>query len=163
MNHCRKVKEVDHMNHPETARALFLKGYNCAQAVFCAFTDVTGLSRDESARIASSFGGGFGRLREVCGTMSAAVLILGYARGYSDPNDRNAKIRHYKLVQEYARRFREANGALLCRDLLKDVETKEGPEPEERTQEYYARRPCPMIAYRAADILDRMLKESAEE
>jgi len=147
------------MDHGERAKALFYEGYNCAQAVFCAFTDVTGLSVDEAARIASSFGGGMGRLREVCGTMSAAILVLGYARGYSDPKDPEAKARHYRRVQAYAARFREANGALLCRDLLAGVETTEGPEPEARTPEYYARRPCPMIVCRAARILEEMLAE----
>ena len=46
------------MDHAEKARALFLEGYNCAQAVFCAFEDVTGLDRETSARLASSFGTG---------------------------------------------------------------------------------------------------------
>ena len=95
------------MDHAEKARALFLEGYNCAQAVVCAFDDLTGLDRETSARLASSFGGGMGRMREVCGTVSGALLVLGQLCGYSDPKDPQAKIDHYHLVQEFARRFRE--------------------------------------------------------
>ena len=72
-------RREDGMDHAEKAKALFL---------LLARSDrirVTGLELDEAARIASSFGGGIGRMREVCGTLSAAALILGYARGYSDP------------------------------------------------------------------------------
>ena len=97
------------MDHAEKARALFLEGYNCAQAVLCAFDDLTGLDRETSARLASSFGGGMGRMREVCGTVSGALLVLGILCGYADPGDRQAKTEHYHLVQEFARRFREMN------------------------------------------------------
>ena len=79
------------MDHAEKARQLFLEGYNCAQAVVCAFEDMTGLDRETSARLASSFGGGMGRLREVCGTVSGALLVLGLLCGYSDPKDPWAK------------------------------------------------------------------------
>ena len=151
------------MTHAEQARALFLEGYNCAQAVFCAFADVTQLDRDAAARMASSFGGGMGRLREVCGTVSAALMVLGMVRGYSDPTDPEAKKAHYRLVQEYARRFKEKNGTIICRELLAGVETTPGDEPEARTPEYYARRPCPRLAYEAAEVLDEILKEDTHD
>lgn len=147
------------VNHADRARALFLEGYNCAQAVVCAFGDVTGLDVDAAARLASSFGGGLGRLREVCGTVSGAAIVLGIARGYSDPKDYGAKKAHYALVQEFARRFREANGSIVCRELLKGIETAPGGEPEERTPEYYKKRPCPALAACAAGILEQMLRE----
>ena len=83
------------MDHAEKARALFLEGYNCAQAVMCAFDDLTGLDRETSARLACSFGGGMGRMREVCGTVSGALLVLGQLCGYSDPKDPQAKIDQY--------------------------------------------------------------------
>ena len=149
------------MDHAEKARTLFLEGYNCAQAVFCAFDDLTGLDRDTSARLASSFGGGMGRMREVCGTVSGALLVLGLLCGYADPEDAKAKTDHYHLVQEFARRFREINGTIICRELLKDVETTPGGDPEPRTAEYYARRPCPRLAAEAAEILEAMLKETS--
>ena len=73
------------MDHAEKARALFLEGYNCAQAVLCAFDDLTGLDRETSARLASSFGGGMGRMREVCGTVSGALLVDTRIPGIGKP------------------------------------------------------------------------------
>ncbi len=144
-------------DHAEYARELFFKGYNCSQSVFCAFCDVTGLDIDTAAKISSSFGGGMGRLREVCGTVSGALLVLGMVRGYSDPEDKQAKADHYHLVQEFAAKFREENGSIVCRELLKGVEVTSGSEPEERTLEYYKKRPCPNYVYEAARIVEEML------
>lgn len=157
---------LDHTStdHADKAKELFLEGYNCAQSVFCAFSDLTGLDMETSARLASSFGGGLGRLREVCGTVSAAAMVLGILEGYSDPKDVEAKKHHYALVREFAQRFREAEGSIICRELLKkasiDPQTvKAGGDPEARTPEYYKKRPCPELARRAAYILDTMLAE----
>ena len=147
------------MDHAEKARTLFLEGYNCAQAVFCAFEDLTGLDREKSARLASSFGGGMGRMREVCGTVSGALMVLGLLRGYADPEDPKAKTDHYHLVQEFARRFREINGTIICRELLQGVKTKPGNDPEARTPEYYASRPCLRHCGEAAEIVDELLRE----
>ena len=147
------------MDHEKRAQELFYQGYNCAQAVFCAFCDVTGLEIDVAARMASSFGGGLGRLREVCGTVSGAALVLGITRGYAEPGDYAAKKAHYALVQAFAHRFREANGSIVCRELLKGTGATEGGAPEARTAEYYKKRPCPNLAYCAAEILDEMLKD----
>ena len=148
------------VNHADRARELFYAGYNCAQAVFCAFCDLTGLDIDTAARLSSSFGGGMGRLREVCGTVSGALLALGMLRGYSDPADPQAKKAHYARVQEFARRFREKNGTIVCRELLKNVPTTPGGEPEPRTPEFYARRPCLRLIGEAAELLDNMLEET---
>ena len=145
------------IDHAERARALFMEGYNCSQAVACAFCDVTGLSIDEAARMSSSFGGGLGRLREVCGTVSGAALVLGILRGYDDPKDYEGKKAHYALVQEFARRFREANGSIVCRDLLAGVGITAGGAPEPRTDEFYKKRPCLKLAGCAAGILEEML------
>ena len=145
--------------HAELARDLCLLGYNCSQSVFCAFCDVTGLELDDAARMASSFGGGLGRLREVCGTVSGAALVLGIVRGYGDPKDREAKKAHYALVQEFARRFREANGSIVCRELLamSGIQASIGGEPEERTADFYNRRPCPELAACAAGIVEELV------
>ena len=132
-------------DHVERARELFCQGYNCAQAVLCAFGDVTGLDRDAAARLASSFGGGLGRLREVCGAVSGAAIVLGIARGYDDPTDPEAKKNHYRLIQDFAERFTEANGSIICRELLSGVEATIGGAPEARTETYYAARPCPNL------------------
>ena len=148
------------MDHASEARRLFLEGYNCAQAVFCAFIDLTELDLETAARVSSSFGAGVGRLREVCGTVSGALLALGMIRGYSDPADPRAKAAHYRLVQEYAGHFRDKNGSIVCRDLLRDVPVTSGSVPEPRTPEFYARRPCLRLVGEAAAILDEMLAEA---
>ena len=75
------------MNHSETARALFLQGYNCAQSVAGAFSTELDLPFDVVVRLASSFGGGMGRMREVCGAVSGMFLVAGMLYGYDDPND----------------------------------------------------------------------------
>ena len=142
--------------HSETAKRLFLSGYNCAQAVLCAFEDVTGLERDTGLRLASSFGGGLGRMREVCGAVSGAAMVLGLVKGPADPADHAAKTAHYHLVQEFARQFRELNGSIVCRELLAGAGSP-GTDPERRTQEYYKKRPCPELVAQAAQILDALL------
>ena len=102
------------IDHANLAKELFLKGYNCAQAVVCAFSDMTGLDIDASARMASSFGGGLGRLRETCGAVSAEALVLGIVRGYDAPGDYEAKKSHYALVREFVNRFRAAESSISC-------------------------------------------------
>lgn len=145
--------------HAEIANRLFREGYNCAQAVFCAFTDVTGYDLAASARMSSSFGGGLGRLRETCGTVSAAALVLGIAKGYDDPADYEAKKKHYALIREFAERFRAQSGSVSCRELLEGagLAPVSGGDPEPRSEEFYRKRPCPRLAALAADILDEML------
>jgi len=152
-------------DHAKLAERLFREGYNCAQAVLCAFSDVTGIDRAASARMASSFGGGLGRLRETCGTVSAAALVLGIARGYDDPGDYEAKKRHYALVREFAARFREIHGGIVCRELLAGacLQHAAGGDPEPRGEAFYEKRPCPRLVADAARILEEMLEETPEE
>ena len=147
-------------NHAETAKQLFFRGYNCAQSVFCAFSDVTGYDIDTSARMASSFGGGLGRLRETCGVVSAAVLVLGIMKGYDNPADYEAKKRHYALVREFADRFKEKNASISCRELLTlaGLDPESDGEPEKRSEEFYRKRPCPHLVYDATLILDEMIQ-----
>ena len=147
------------MNHEEQARSLFYQGYNCAQSVFCAFCEDVGMDLETAARLSSSFGGGLGRLREVCGALCGAELALGYLRGYADPADYEAKAAHYARVRALAGRFREKNGTILCRELLKDVKTVPGGAPERRTPEFYARRPCLRLVGEAAALLEQLLAE----
>ena len=145
------------MKHADKARDLFLEGYNCSQAIACAFSDVTGIDEKTSALLASSFGGGMGRMREVCGAVSGALMVLGTVHGYSDPKANDEKKELYVLVRQFADRFREENGSIICRELLEGVSTSAGGNPEQRTGEYYKKRPCPELVYSAAAILDEML------
>ena len=149
------------MDRGTLAAKLFLDGYNCAQAVAVAFCDVTGLEKDFSARMASSFGGGMGRMREVCGAVSGMLMVAGLLYGYDTPGDDVTKKAHYSLVQELAKQFREKNGSIVCREILKNPPSDPAPSP--RTAEYYASRPCARMVYTAATILEQYIKEHPVE
>lgn len=140
------------MNHAELAAELFCKGYNCSQAVAVAFRDVTGLSEELSAKMVSSFGGGIGRMREVCGAVSGMMTVLGLLYGYSTPADDEAKRALYKEVQALAGVFRQEAGSIICREILKNPPSDPAPTP--RTAEFYKNRPCARMVYCAAEILD---------
>ena len=148
------------MTHAEKAEKLFRGGANCAQAVLTAFTDITGLTEEQSMKMASSFGGGMGRLREVCGACSAAFLAAGILYGYSDPHDAKAKADHYALIQSIAEDFRRTHGSIICRELL-GGSADSSPAPTERTPGFYTIRPCVSYVRDAADILDRLIKSRA--
>ena len=145
------------MDHSELAAKLFYDGYNCAQAIAVAFRDVTGLEADYAAKMASSFGGGMGRMREVCGAVSGMLLVAGLLYGYSSPDDNNGKKAHYCLVQELAGYFREEIGSIVCREILKNPPSD--PTPSPRTAAYYKDRPCVHMVATAAKILDRYIAE----
>ena len=147
------------MTHGEKAGALFLEGYNCAQSVVLAFADEMGILKETAARIASSFGGGLGRLREVCGCVSGMAIVAGELLGYSGPETGKPKADHYALIQELAEEFRKKNGSIICRDLLSGITSDTAPVPEARTDDYYKKRPCKDLAVCAAEILERKREE----
>lgn len=147
----------------EKAKELFLQGYNCTQAVVLAFEDLLPPeSRDQIVCMSSSMGGGMGRLREVCGCVSGMFLIAGLLYGYSGPEKGEIKAEHYARIQELARRFEQANGSIVCRELLGLDVKRQSPVPEARTEEYYRKRPCMDMAGMAAQILDDFIKEQEQ-
>lgn len=139
------------------AKTYFQEGYNCAQSVLLAFCDETGLSETQAAKLASTFGGGMGRMREVCGAVSSMFMILGLLKGYSSPNAKDEKSDTYARVQRLAEEFKERNQSIICRDLLADVEVTPGGVPEERTRAYYERRPCACYVEDAARLIAKEL------
>ena len=145
------------MDHGIYAAELFLKGYNCAQSVMVAFCDVTGMEEDFAARMASSFGGGMGRMREVCGAVSGMLMVTSLLYGYETPGDDVSKKELYTIVQELSGKFREEVGSIVCREILKNPPSDPAPSP--RTEEYYKQRPCARMVYLAAHILDRYIEE----
>ena len=144
------------MDHGIRAAELFLQGYNCAQAVAVAFCDVTGLPEQQAAKMASAFGGGMGRMREVCGAVSGMLLVLGTLDGYDTPGDDVGKKRLYSQVQALAKEFQEENGSIICREILKNPPADPNPTP--RTEEFYAQRPCAKMVLTAARLLDAYLE-----
>ena len=146
------------MDHTFLAADLFLKDCNCAQAVLVAFEDVTGLDRTLAAKLSSSFGGGMGRMRELCGAVSGMLMVAGILYGYEDPGEEDChKKAHYELVQELAGKFRAEVGSIICREILDNPPSD--PTPSPRTAEYYATRPCARMVMTAAKILDAYIAE----
>lgn len=142
------------MDRAEIGKSLFTEGCNCAQAVVCAYADELGLSRDTLLKLASSFGGGMGRMREVCGAVSGMFMVAGLLYGSADVRDRKAKSNHYKLIQDLAAKFKEINGSIICRQLLGLEKPEVTHIPEERTEKYYAKRPCAEYVRCAIEILE---------
>ena len=140
------------------AKALFEQGYNCAQAVLLAFDDITGLDTEIAAKLSSSFGGGMGRLREVCGAVSGMFMVAGIAGGYSDPKAKVEKADHYTFIQSLAAEYKKENGSIICKELL-GLPGAQDPVPEDRTTEYYRRRPCGEYVAHAAKLLAQKLAE----
>ena len=147
------------MTHREKAIEYFRAGYNCAQAVFAAFCDVTGYSEKEALMLASSFGGGMGRMRETCGACSAMFMVAGVLKGYTDISTDAPKKEHYERIQKMAAEFKREHGTITCRELLVTLKLDSKPTPSARTEEYYRVRPCVRFVATAADILDRMIEE----
>lgn len=102
----------------ERGEELFAQGYNCAQAVLLAFSDVTHLDDDAAAKIAGAFGGGMAQMREVCGTVTGAFMVLGLMDGTTDPKDREARHHLYDKGREFAEAFRSEQGSIICGELL---------------------------------------------
>ena len=149
------------MDHGERAAELFLSGYNCAQSVAVAFCDVTGMDEKTAARMASAFGGGMGRMREVCGAVSGMLMVLSVRYGYDTPGDDVSKKELYTRVQALAGRFREEVGSIVCREILKNPPSD--PTPSPRTEEYYKKRPCARMVLTAGRIMDEFMAENPPE
>lgn len=138
------------------ARNYFTSGYNCAQAVAMAFDDIIALDTNTVARLSAPFGGGMGRMREVCGAVSGMTLVAGAIAPSIDPKNMDERKANYALVQHFAAEFRQENGDIVCRRLLgleENVERSEGAMPSERTAEYYRKRPCVEYVATAARIV----------
>jgi C_GCAxxG_C_C family probable redox protein len=152
----------------EKAQELFRSGCNCSQSVLCAVCGELGFDTDTALKIAQPFGGGMGRMREVCGAVSGMFMALGLASGSADTSDKTAKDETYKQVQQFAELYRTKNGSIICRELLGlvpkgtavraaengevAVQVMQQAESSERTPEYYKKRPCELLAGDAAAI-----------
>lgn len=147
---------------------LFKEGYNCSQAVFASCADIYGIEdQDLALRLSASFGGGMGRMRLVCGAASGMFMLAGLHNGSATPHDNNGKMENYAFVQHLAGDFKAKYGSLICAELLGlapkgstmeflPAETLR-PKPEERTQQYYEKRPCSEMVAEAVRIYLRSL------
>ncbi len=155
------MKEFDINERVAKAKKLFKEdGFNCCQAVVLAYNDLFGIDDSTAAAMSSGFGGGMGRMREVCGSVSGMVMLAGLIAPASDPSVKTDRTRNYALVQEVAGEFRRQNGSIVCRELLGlvpmgsgETAVKESPEPSDRTPEYYRKRPCEELVGISARII----------
>ncbi|MBR3712221.1 MAG: C_GCAxxG_C_C family protein [Bacteroidales bacterium] len=149
----------------QSATNFFLQGFNCCQSVLLAFSDILKVDQETLKTIASGFGGGMGRLREVCGAFSGMVMMAGFISPAADPSIKEDRTKNYALVQQFAEKFKELNGgSIVCRELLGLAKNaaKESPVPSERTADYYKKRPCPIIIGNAAKIIAEYLANKQE-
>ena len=161
------MKDFNIEERVEKAKRLFKEGgYNCCQAVVLAYNDVFGLDDQTAAALSSGFGGGMGRMREVCGAVSGMVMLAGMIRPASDPSIKDWRTANYALVQKMAGDFKALNGSIVCKELLGLVQMgsgspapKESPEPSDRTPEYYKKRPCEELVGIAARIVGKNLEK----
>ncbi len=154
------------MDRCKSAAEFFTSGCNCSQAVFAAFADIMGIDKNDALRLSSSFGGGMGRMREVCGACSGMFMVAGMLYGTTDSDNESAKAAHYALIQEMARRFKEKNnGTIICRELLSGLAAGKStsPIPEHRCAEYYKARPCMKFVLDAVEITEQIIKEKEEK
>ncbi len=164
------------MTGKEKAVSLFKEGYNCSQSVFAAYADRYGIDKEMALKLSASFGGGMGRMREVCGAVSGMLMVAGLEIGATEGKDVIGKKANYDMVQKMAGIYREANGSIVCKELLglvpmapqqgnKPLQAAEAggmvtfhdTQPEVRTEEYYKKRPCIKLIQMACDIIEKEL------
>ena len=144
----------------EKAVALFKEGYNCSQSVVAAFADMYGFTQEQALKMAASFGGGIGRMRQTCGAACGLFMVAGLETGCTDGHDKDGKEANYKVVQQLAEEFRKRNGSLICAELLGLSKAAPTPAtPEARTAEYYKKRPCEEMVGIAARIVGEKLRK----
>ena len=151
------------MTRRELAMENFKKGYNCSQAIVLAFADILPMEKTALSKLASSFGGGMGRLREVCGSVSGMFMVVGLLYGYDGPETGQVKADHYARIQELAHKFEEEHGSIICREMLGLNVKHDTPTPEARTDEYYKKRPCAEIIGDAAELLEEYLVQNGHQ
>ena len=167
----KSIKNGERMEtRVEKAQRLFKEGYNCAQAVFAAYSDIYGVDTQTALRIASSFGGGMGRMREVCGALSGAFMVAGLENGSVEGSDSAGKKANYDLVNVIANEFKKVNGTIICRELLGIDKKNQGctqesvdTTPEERSPEYYKKRPCEQMVTLCAQIIEDIILKPKKE
>lgn len=141
----------------ELAVHRFETGYNCAQAVFATYADLFGMSEEDALKLASPMGAGVGRMREMCGAVSAMALLEGLKEGNTDPVDKQAQGRTYETVRTMCDAFAERNGSMICRELLGIAAREKSAVPSERTTQYYGSRPCAKYVRCAAELVEQYL------
>ena len=151
------VQATEDFSRKDYVQQLFREGYNCAQSVFAAYADLFGMDTKTALKMSSAMGGGIGRMREVCGAVSAMAMLAGLKEGNDDPENEEQKAHIYELVRHMAALFKEQQNTIICRELLGIEGMEESAKPSQRTPEFYASRPCGRIIACAAEIIEEVL------
>lgn len=147
------MKQEEIEKRVEKAKTLFHQGFNCSQAVFAACADIYGIEDETLAlRLAASFGGGIGRMRQTCGAACGMFMLAGLENGSAIEGDTEGKKQNYALVQDLAAKFKQENGSIICAELLGIAPKPQEPTPEARTEAYYQKRPCADMVASAVKI-----------
>lgn len=147
----------------EAAVAMFKEGYNCAQAVFAVFAEDYGIDKETAWKISSSFGGGIGRMREVCGAFSGMCMVAGLETGAVEGRDQASKANNYATVQKLAEEYKKmSGGSIICKELLGLAKPENSPIPEARTDSYYKKRPCVELVEIAVKIMEKYLNAASD-
>ena len=147
------------MTRGDKAKELFQNGYNCSQAVAIAYSDLLKMDESQIAKMTAGFGGGIGRMRETCGAVSGMTFVWSTLFASENPNNFEAKKQLYAEIQALCKAYINENGSIICRELLGLSQKGESnPTPEQRTQQYYKKRPCAELVKCAGDIIENAIK-----
>lgn len=161
-----KSEKREQESRADRAASYFSQGYNCCQSVFLAFADRYGIEEKMALKLACSFGGGMGRMRQTCGAVSGMALVCGMETGNTDLQNQQAKTKNYETMRRLAAAFKEVNGSIVCGELLgltREEKNSETAAPSLRTAEYYKKRPCKELVRCAAEILEKEFPEQYKE
>lgn len=154
------MKDFDIEERTQKALNYFVTGYNCSQSVFMAYADIFDVNEELAKNLSSGFGGGIGRMREICGTVSAMTLLAGLKYPVNDITNNEERTKNYATVQKMANEFKSQYNSIICRDLLSSLkDISNNPNPDKRTEEYYKVRPCSRFVETAARIAGKIIKE----
>lgn len=110
--------------------------YNCAQAVLCTYSDLTGIDEETSKSLCYSFAAGMGNMEGTCGALVGAGVTLGMIT--------KDKVKAMKGMKQMMCKFQERNHSTTCK-VLKGVETKK------------VLRECPLCVADACEFLEEII------
>lgn len=161
MTHNEKTTMAEYGTMTDKAADLFMRGYNCGQAVLLPFASRYGINQEQAARLAAAFGGGIGRQRMTCGTVLSLTLLAGLEEGNAKPDEKEAQQNCFKVVQRMTEEFKAQYGSVVCGEILglKGFVKALGPAINTPLPECYKIRPCALKVRLAAAIFERFLRE----
>ena len=140
------------MSKGEIALNLFNTGLACSQAVVLSFKDELNIDETTLKNLSLGFGGGLARQRLVCGAVSGMTMVISAL-----VSNGRTKVEVYKIIQDACKEFANITGSLICAELLGETPKQNTGVPEERTAEYYKKRPCGEICKIAGDIAEKFV------